>query len=97
MALKIQNTGNTYQLSGRLNSTIVKEIRPFFIHKIKESEIVTIDISDLDDIDLSGAMLMSDLYERAQKGYKTFKVLAKNNQKILGPFRQLYTEYLLAA
>ncbi len=97
MALQLQKKENLFQLSGRLHSCTVKEIRPLFILRMQEVESLTIDISKLDDIDLSGAMFLSELYESSNKRFVNFSILIRDNKKILGPFRQLHSEFILAA
>lgn len=97
MALHITNSYQIFQLSGRLNNQVVYEAKAFFTHKLSHTEELTIDVSQLDDIDLSGAMLLNDLYTRALKDRKGIRILIRDNQKVLGPFRQLNAEYILAA
>jgi anti-anti-sigma regulatory factor len=97
MALKITKTDNVYELQGRLCSSQVHEVRNFFISKLKNDSELKICLCNLDDMDLSGAMMLEGLKEEAFKIRKSVQVFFGDNRKILGPFRMMDQTLLAAA
>jgi len=97
MALSINYQDSTYFLSGRLYTNQVFQIRAFFQSKATQEEQLSIDLGGLDDVDLSAALMFKQLRDEAIQENRQIKICAGSNEKILGPFRMLQDQYVLAA
>ncbi|NNJ81537.1 MAG: hypothetical protein HKP11_05015 [Flavobacteriaceae bacterium] len=97
MALKITKTDDVYELQGRLCSSQAHEVRNFFISKLQIDGNLNISLCKLDDLDLSGAMMLERLKEEANKSGKMVQVFSGPNRKILGPFLMIDQTVLTAA
>ncbi|MEP2936103.1 MAG: hypothetical protein ABJM06_13155 [Gilvibacter sp.] len=89
MALRIVKQDNVYFLKGRLHGNGAYGIRDFFKAVLSSDDHLTINLSDLDDLDLSAAMLLNDLKIQGLMTNKTVSILHHSNEKIQGSFRQL--------
>lgn len=89
MALQIQNKKEVFHLVGHLNSNQVFEIKSFFKSILLRRNDVTVSIEALDQLDLSGALILAQLQEEARKEAKLFTIIGWKNRKVLGAFRML--------
>ena len=89
MALQIKNKNEAFHLIGHLKSDQVFEIKAFFKSILQNRNNVTVSIEALDQIDLSGALLLAQLQEDARKEAKLFTISGWQNKKVLGAFRML--------
>lgn len=85
MALHLRIEENTIYLKGRLLCKEAYQIKPIIEQSIRNTEDLKINISELDDMDLSGAMVLRDLAKKEVN--KTFNIIRGENQKILGPLK----------
>lgn len=89
MALQIKNKNEAFHLIGHLNSNQVFEIKAFFKSILQNRNNVTVSIEALDQLDLSGALILAQLQEEARKEAKLLTISGWKNQKVLGAFRML--------
>jgi ABC-type transporter Mla MlaB component len=97
MALRITKTDNVFELQGRLCSSQVHEVRNFFNSKLQDDDELNISLCNLDDLDLSGVMMLERLREEAFKTRKSIQVFSGENKKILAPFRMLEQQLTIPA
>ena len=75
----------------------VFQIRAFFQSKAIQEEQLNINLEGLDDVDLSAALMFKQLKDEAIQENRQIKISVGANEKILGPFRILQDQYVLAA
>lgn len=97
MSLHITRTENVFQLAGNLTGNQVFQIRNFFKTILNSERSLEINLSGLDQLDLSAAMMFQDLKELGLRANKKVTVTNGENRKILGAFRMLGGEVLAVA
>lgn len=96
MSLHITKTQNEFQLTGNLRANNLFEIKNYFRTILKITPSLHINISRLDQLDLSAAMMFRDLKLEAFNMQKECTVSNGQNEKIVGAFRMLEEQVLQA-
>lgn len=96
MSLRILKTDNVFTLSGRLGANQIFSTREFFMYKLRSEDTLMISLAGLDDLDLSAALMFKSLKDEAFRINKSLTVFTGQNRKILGPFRKLEDQHVLA-
>ncbi len=97
MALQISKIDKVFTLSGRLGANQIFAIRDFFVYKLRDEDQLIISLAELDDLDLSAALMFKSLKGQAFRINKSLTVFTGKNRKILGPFRKLEDQRVLSA
>ena len=89
MALHINKTERGYALRGCLTSPNVHHLRSMLTYRLHEDQELKVYINELDQLDLSGAMMFRDLNQVALGAGLKLEIIVGDNQKIIGAFRML--------
>jgi len=85
MAIQITKTENGFQLSGRLRTNQLFEIRNFFDTKLNTSEELFLSLAGLEEIDFSTVLFIKNLQDHANRMQKKIHVSGGTYQEVFEP------------
>ncbi len=97
MSLKITKDQNEVALKGNLTANTIFQIRRYCTALLDQNTSLHLDLSGLDQLDVSAAIMLRDLQIEAYKLDKSFTVTNGQNEKIVGAFRMLDHQVLQIA
>lgn len=97
MSLQIIKTENKVTLKGNLTANTIFQIRRYCLALLDQNSSLIINLSGLDQLDVSAAIMLRDLKFEAYKMDKVLTVTNGQNQKIVGAFRMLDDQVLQIA
>lgn len=97
MSLQIIKTENKVTLKGNLTANTIFQIRRYCLALLDQNSSLIINLSGLDQLDVSAAIMLRDLKLEAYKMDKVLTVTNGQNQKIVGAFRMLDHQVLQIA
>ncbi len=97
MSLQITTTQNEIALKGNLTANTIFQIKRFCTTLLEQEGSLHVNLSGLDQVDVSAALMLRDLQMDAYNTNKVLTVTNGENQKILGAFRMLDHQVLQAA
>ena len=96
MALQITETYGVTKLFGTLNSQNMKSLMCHLKEILKEKEILTLSLDNIDRIDNSAALQLEEMYRRAPKEDRVFTLVGKENKLIAAVLKATNTDYILS-
>lgn len=97
MALQITTNQNEITLKGNLTANTVFQIKRFCVTLLEQNSSLHLNLSGLDQVDVSAALMLRDLQLDAYTANKELTVTNGENQKIVGAFRMLEHQVLQIA
>lgn len=97
MSLQIIKTENEVTLSGNLTANTIFQIKRYCLALLDQNSSLIINLSGLDQLDVSAAIMFRDLKLEAHKMDKVLTVTNGQNKKIVGAFRMLDHQVLQIA
>jgi ABC-type transporter Mla MlaB component len=89
MSLQIIKTENEVTLKGNLTASNVFQIKRYCTALLEQNKALKINLSGLDRLDVSAAIMLRDLKVAAYSADKFLIVTNGQNEKIAGAFRML--------
>ncbi|PQB03489.1 hypothetical protein [Aureitalea marina] len=96
MALCIEQKESIFEFTGSFHASQTQQVRTYFKHKLNGDGKFEICLQKLEDIDLAGVIMLRCIKDSALELGCQISVRLGNNQRILGPFRQLNEPMLVA-
>jgi ABC-type transporter Mla MlaB component len=97
MSLQIIKTENEVTLTGNLTANNIFQIKRYCTILLEQHNALKINLSGLDQLDVSAAIMLRDLQVDAYSADKVLTVTNGQNEKIVGAFRMLEHQVLQAA
>lgn len=97
MSLQITKNQNEITLKGNLIASNIFQMRNYCLTVLGQHKSVKVNLSGLDQLDVSAAIMFRDLKHKAYNMNKGFFVTNGQNEKIAGAFRMLDHQVLQAA
>lgn len=82
MALQITNQDNNFYLSGNLDKNTSSALDSHFAHILKGEEHITINLSQLDIIDMEGVKSLHKIKNNALAASKSFQIIGRGSQPV---------------
>jgi len=89
MSLHVTKTQNEITLKGNLTANTIFQIKNICKILLEQNTFIHINLSGLDQVDVSAALMLRDLKFDAYKIGKELKITNGKNEKIVGAFRML--------
>ena len=97
MSLQITKDQNEVTLTGNLTANTIFQIKRYCATLLELNSSLIINLSGLDQVDVSAAMMLKDLQLDAFNANKVLTVINGQNEKIVGAFRMLDHQVLKVA
>jgi len=99
MILSINNKEetNVYVLNEKVLSPVIYQMKTYFQEALLRRQSIVIDMTNVDDVDVCGALMLTNLRSNASRIGKEIILLGAENQRIQGAFRLIGSQSIFQA